>query len=76
MKYYAGLIMISLSLVLVGLLLHLNTRDNSPASESHEISGLRSQQPLTAEAESRVSFLAVGDIMLSRHEYDEQRWKE
>lgn len=65
MRYFFGLAIIALLLGIGGWCIRLDSRQTTPAPRSLEALALA--DPLAAEPESIVSFLAVGDIMLSRY---------
>ena len=65
MRNFFGLTIIALLLVIAGWGIHLGTRQTR--SVSRPLEGPALADPAAAEPESMVSFLAVGDIMLSRH---------
>lgn len=64
-RYLFGLAIIALALVIVGWCIRLGSRQTTPAPRPPEAQALAEQS--AAEPKSTVSFLAVGDIMLSRH---------
>lgn len=67
MKYSLGLLIIALSIIVVVTLLRFTTPETLTVTAPNTMVSLPDQQPVRAESASRVSFLAVGDIMLSRH---------